>query len=1167
MRALHRTLIRLLVCLLPILLLAPTWATAGDWQEIAIPEAWKRGPGGGRYAQGTFAHWYRCGVRIPSTWKGRTCTLFVEGVDDAREVYVNGRKIGALGSFPPHYRSGLGHSQRFPIPSDLLRVGDVNIVALRVLHRDGRLGFNVAPPVLFAPPEAMRLEGTWQFRSGDDVRWANLDHLPSKVVFDKTMSSDEAERTLRKLNDEGPLSPEVSLTHFRHPDDLAIQVCLSDPQIAQPLSIRFDTRGRLWLMEYRQYPEPAGLKPVSRDKHLRTVYDKTPLPPPKGTPGQDRITIHEDTDGDGVYDRHSTFLSGLNIATSFAIGRGGVWVLNPPYLLFYPDRDGDDRPDGPPEVHLEGFGLEDTHSVVNSLTWGPDGWLYAAQGSTVSGEVRRPGSHAPPVRSMGQLIWRYHPERHVYEIFAEGGGNAFGVEFDAKGRVFSGYNGGNTRGFHYIQGGYFQKGFSKHGSLSNPYAFGYFGYMPHPKVPRFTHAFIVYQGVSLPDRYQDKLFAVAPLQSHVVISERIPTGSTFRTKDIGFAFESSDTWVRPVGVSVGPDGAVYVADFYEQRIDHAAHFQGRVDRTNGRVYRITAKSLARHPRLDHDLSKLESQELVKLLEHPNRWHRRTAQRLLADRKDASLIPQLKEALPRVRGQLALEYLWALHHCGGLDDAATLAAWSHPDPYVRLWAVRLAADDYQVSEPLAKRLIELASREPNIEVRNQLACSVRRLPAAQALPILKQLLTYDGDLDDPYQPLTLWWALERQVSQAPDKVLDLFTDTSLWRRPLVQKAILGRLMRRFAQAGTRADLVRAARLLEQAPDAVSKKLLMAGFETAMQGRSLSGLPRRLVDAIAAAGGLSLELRLRRGDAEAIETALEKIQSAKTKPEEARRIVEVLAETRPVAARNVLLKLATADGTATELRVAAIGALQGYSETDIGRQIVAALPRLDPPSQEAAFALLAARSAWTMALLDAVDEKRISQDIVPDRFLRRALLQRNSQIAERIRNRWGELEGATTEEMYAQIRHYKEVILAADGNPYEGKRLFEQTCGKCHRLFDEGGEIGPDLTSFQRRDLDRILLNVVNPSAEIREGYETYLVLTEDGRTLSGFIEDQDRQIVILKDAEGQRHVLPKDEIEEMVQLKRSVMPEKLLDALKPEQVRDLFAYLRASQPLP
>src|SRR5690606_14090151 len=151
-------------------------------------------------------------------------------------------------------------------------------------------------------------------------------------------------------------------------------------------------------------------------------------PPPNHFPGKDRISIHEDTNGDGRFDAHRVFVEGLSIVASCARGRGGVWGLNPPYLLFYPDRDDDDVPDGDPVVHLAGFGLEDTHSVVNSLRFGPDGWLYAAQGSTVSARVTRPGRDDEPMHSAGQLMWRYHPESRRYEVFAEGGGNAFCVE-------------------------------------------------------------------------------------------------------------------------------------------------------------------------------------------------------------------------------------------------------------------------------------------------------------------------------------------------------------------------------------------------------------------------------------------------------------------------------------------------------------------------------------------------------------------------------------------------------------------------------------------------------------------------------------------------------------------------------------------------------------------
>ena len=222
-------------------------------------------------------------------------------------------------------------------------------------------------------------------------------------------------------------------------------------------------------------------------------------------------------------------------------------MLNPPYLLFYPDRNDDDVPDGDPEVHLQGFGLEDTHSVVNSLRWGPDGWLYAAQGAPSPATSRGPGSMTARsrVHSMGQLIWRYHPETRRYEIFAEGGGNAFGVEIDAKGRIYSGHNGGDTRGFHYVQGGYFQKGFDKHGPLSNPYAFGYFPAMKHNRVPRFTHTFVIYEADALPEQYRGMLFGVAPLLNHVVMSDVQPDGSSFQTHDVGHAVTTRRPLVPP----------------------------------------------------------------------------------------------------------------------------------------------------------------------------------------------------------------------------------------------------------------------------------------------------------------------------------------------------------------------------------------------------------------------------------------------------------------------------------------------------------------------------------------------------------------------------------------------------------------------------------------------
>ncbi len=439
------------------------------------------------------------------------------------------------------------------------------------------------------------------------VFWA-LDRKPALETKDRTTA--DSKRSPPPENrppfdrGQGPLSPRAALASFQTPGDLKLDLVLSEPIVRQPVSISFDERGRLWVVQYLQYPVPAGLKMVSHDGVWRAVYDKVPPPPPRHFPGKDKITIHEDTNGDGVFDHHKTFLDGLNIVTAVARGRGGVWVLNPPYLLFYPDRNHDDLPDGDPEVHLQGFGLEDTHSCVNSLCWGPDGWLYAAQGSTVTGHVVRPGLDAgkEPHHSMGQLIWRYHPESRRYEVFAEGGGNAFGVEIDSKGRIYSGHNGGDTRGFHYVQGAYYQKGFNKHGPLSNPYAFGYFPAMKHNRVPRFTHTFVIYEADALPQPYRGLLFGVAPLLNHVVTSRVLLDGSSFQTQDVGLAISSGDPWFRPVDIKLGPDGALFIADWYDRQVNHYRNHEGQLDSGNGRIYRLRARDSGARRSRSHSTS-------------------------------------------------------------------------------------------------------------------------------------------------------------------------------------------------------------------------------------------------------------------------------------------------------------------------------------------------------------------------------------------------------------------------------------------------------------------------------------------------------------------------------------------------------------------------------------
>jgi putative membrane-bound dehydrogenase-like protein len=1134
-----------------------------SWTEANIPEQWKRPPAE-IVSKGKGYAWYVCRFRAPGDWAKQRPLLFAEPADDARQYFIDGTRVATSGQFPPNYRSGLGSAERFPIPPAAWSDAEEHTFAIRLFSDASRTNFNVAAPVILAGEDAIRLRGKWSFHVGDIEEIDSLAKVAAEFVG-KIEAREIVEPTLKRLdNDEGPQTIDQAIAKFKIPEDLAVDIAVGDPDIGQPLSIKFDARGRMWVVEYLQYPVPAGLKMVSRDKYLRTVYDKVPPAPPKHFPGADKITIHEDQDQDGYFETHKSFVEGLSLVSSFAIGGGGVWVLNPPYLLFYPDADGDDVPDGDPEVRLQGFGIEDSHSIANSLRWGPDGWLYAGQGSTVTGQIRAPDEkQETAVHSMGQLIWRYHPTARRYEIFAEGGGNTFGVEIDDEGRIYSGHNGGDTRGFHYVQGGYYRKGFGKHGELSNPYAYGYFEAMAHHRVPRFTHTFIFYEAMALPEIYRGRLFGVGPLQGHVVMSDPSEDRSSFQTKDVGYAIESLDPWFRPVDVQLGPDGSIYVADLYEQRIDHASHYQGRIHRSSGRVYRLRAKTGAAE---SVHLADLTDEQLLERLSHSNRWVRQTALLTWADRPDRSKwIPELRTRLAEANGQIALELLWALNRSGGFDDAVAIELFRHKTPAVREWAVRLVGDRRAVTPAMARELVDLAGSEPDTHVRSQLASTARRLPGVYALPLITRLATRGDDAGDIHIPLLLWWALEHHGEEQADAIVELLQDEEIWQAPLVKEQLLPRLARRWG-SGERRHLLRLAKVFAAAPTNDDTKQLLVGVEQAFQGRSLADVPEELAKAIAATGGASLALRVRQGDREAIAEAMKVIGNSKANATERMQNIELLSQLGDEQLVPILLKLAESD-PAQPIRAAAINGLGNYENDTIPETLLSQMAKMNDELRDVAVEVLATRSSWTRKLLTEVSNGAVDKDSIAMPSVRRMMLLSDPQVEKQVNSIWGTVRGATTEQMQQAMSRISQALAEGSGNPYNGRDMFGQTCAKCHKLFNKGDDIGPDLTAYKRDDLGNMLLNIVNPSLSIREGYETNVIYTLDGRVLSGLVVDKDNQVVTLQTSDGRKNVIAVDDIDEMRAVPTSIMPEGVFTELTDQQLRDLFAYLRATQPLP
>lgn len=476
---------------------------------------------------------------------------------------------------------------------------------------------------------------------------------------------------------------------------------------------------------------------------------------------------------------------------------------------------------------------------------------------------------------------------------------------------------------------------------------------------------------------------------------------------------------------------------------------------------------------------------------------------------------------------------------------------------------------QTPEPLpaqvATALLERAKTDPDAEVRAQLAATARRLPPQHALPLVAALLARDEDVNDPYVPLLCWWVLEHHVGEHREEVLALFKDAAFWDRPMVSEHILPRLMRRFASEGRRQDLSMCAQLLGVAPTPRRAEQLMKGFEEAFRGRALTGLPEELVAALAKVkGAASLALRLRQADAAAITEALTLVRDATARLEDRLLCARTFGELRLTNAVPALLALASEEKEAP-LRKAAFAALGAFEGESIGTRAAELLPQLSPDVRPAGFALLTSRGQWTQVLLRALQAGSVSLSSVPAEIAERLRTHPDAAIRTAATTLFPKAEASPTD-FAKRLAAIESALRAGPGNPYAGEPLFLQRCAACHKLFFKGGSVGPDLTHYQRDNLGTMLLSILNPNAEIREGYAAVEVETKDGRSLTGFVADRDAHVLVLRTLDGQDTTLRQAEIESLQPTGRSLMPEGLLDDLTDQQLRDLFAYLRSSQPM-
>jgi len=573
--------------------------------------------------------------------------------------------------------------------------------------------------------------------------------------------------------------PEETARTMKVPEGFSVKLFAGEPELHQPIAFTVDDRGRLWVVENYSYPDWK----------------------PEGT---DVIRIFEDTDGDGKSDSSKVFYDKLNMGSAIEVGFGGVWVGSCPNLYFIPDKNGDDVPDGPPEVVLDGWEHQDMHEILNSFSWGPDGWLYGTHGVFTHSKVGKPGAPENERTPLNAAVWRLHPQTRKFEIFAHGTSNPWGVDWNDYGQCFV------TACviphlFHIVQGGLYHRQAGKH---FNAHAYEdiktiakhrHFGAGDWEKSSREGsldtdaagggHAHsgaLVYLGESWPAEYRGTLLMNNIHGNRMNNDALTQQGSGFvgdRRPDL---MKSQDKWYRGMTIRQAPDGSVYTGDWYDAR---ACHQQKPHDRTNGRIYKVVYGEPKASPL--PDLAKTPSAELVKLQTSKNEWLVRHARRNLQERgADAEAKAQLVKLLDGKLDQpQILRVLWALHAIGGIDETLALKLLDTRMAHVRAWTVQLLCETGAPSEASLTKFAQLAKNDDSPVVRLYLASAAQRLPVAKRWDILSGLVSHAEDAGDANLPLMVWYAVESAVAADPARGAVLLGECKL---PKVQEFIARRM---------------------------------------------------------------------------------------------------------------------------------------------------------------------------------------------------------------------------------------------------------------------------------------------------------------------------------------------------------------------------------------
>lgn len=945
------------------------------------------------------------------------------------------------------------------------------------------------------------------------------------------------------------LSPADSQKAFTVPPGFEVRLFASEPDIINPVAMTWDERGRLWVVELFEYPLGA----------------------PKGAKPRDRIKILEDTDGDGRADKVTIFADGLNLATGIALGNGGVYVGQAPDLLFLRDTNHDDHADTR-EVLLTGFDTNDRHELLNGFTWGPDGWLYMTHGVFNHSKVKIPEASSPGVEVSAALC-RYHPITKKFEVFADGTSNPWGVDFDAAGNAFVSACVIDHL-WHLAPGGIYQR---QGGVPENPYSYELLPSIVNHKHYMAAYSGIcIYQGDMFPPEYQGEVFFGNIHQCAINHDHLIPNGSSFKAVAEKDFLTTTDGWFRPVSEQVGPDGALWIADWYDKYpcYQNAQADPEGVDRTYGRIWRVvyTGKGARTSSPLHFDLSKAQDEELVKLLDYPNVWQRRIAYRLLCER-DFKTPPNVSVKNPVFE---SLRSRWLPDLWEDVGSVGMIYTW-------RIAAMRVLGDHRDSSREFLDSLAVAAS-DSDPRVRLAVAIAIRQIVSGSLTvdtdikndeqtrnltgKVLTELIESSSDAKDPLLPYMIWMASEPLLAAKPAGGLKWLAENGARTMPL--SGILTRkAMHRICDTGETNKLDQAVEFLLQIADDRSG-LVTAALDGLIEAQKAKRfIPSRDVKWVLATlrdnpdpnvQSRARDLGTLWNDPDSIAATLKIINDSNVPTESRIKAIQTLRDQKTDAAREALLTVLSEGRVprAPELIVEALRALSYVGGENVPSKILALWPQFDSSPRRAAIDTLVSRATWVNSFLDAVQNKIISPNEISASVFRTLANYHDPKIDDRAHALLGRFRESSADKLKL-IKEKRHMVLQENPDLNHGHEIAKKTCFVCHKLYGEGADVGPDLTGVGRSSLDALLNNVIDPNQVVGKGYENVEVETKDGRSVSGRMVENDATHVKLISAGPKEEVVAKSDIESLRVSQLSVMPEGL-EQMPDKDFRDLIWYI-------